>query len=82
MYGYTMSKAALNMQSKVLQNALGPRGYKILAVHPGWMQTRMGGANATVHPVKTAEGIYSLVQRAWKSDDPIYMDYDGRPLDW
>ncbi len=30
-FAYCMSKAALNMQSKILQNYLGPRGFKVLA---------------------------------------------------
>ncbi len=48
-FAYSMSKAALNMQSKILQNHLKPRGFKILAVHPGWMRTDMGGADADIH---------------------------------
>ncbi|HEY1405805.1 MAG TPA: SDR family NAD(P)-dependent oxidoreductase, partial [Spirochaetota bacterium] len=42
-YGYCMSKAALNMQSVILQNKLKPHNVKVLAIHPGWMRTDMGG---------------------------------------
>jgi NAD(P)-dependent dehydrogenase (short-subunit alcohol dehydrogenase family) len=41
-----MSKAALNMASVILQNYLREKGIKVLAVHPGWMRTRMGGEDA------------------------------------
>src|SRR5512140_597690 len=41
-FAYSMSKAALNMQSRILQNFLKPRGIKVLAVHPGWIRTDMG----------------------------------------
>lgn len=81
-FAYTMSKAALNMQSKILQNYLGPRGYKILAVHPGWMRTDMGGPNAEIAPEEAAEGILALVNRSWKTDDVIYLDYRGQPMTW
>ena len=81
-YVYCMSKAALNMQSKILQNHLGPRGFKVLAIHPGWMQTDMGGPTADIHPDAAAEGIVELATRDWSSDDEIYLDYCGNPMRW
>jgi NAD(P)-dependent dehydrogenase (short-subunit alcohol dehydrogenase family) len=42
-FGYTMSKAALNMAVKTLYNHLRPDGYTFRLYHPGWMRTYMGG---------------------------------------
>jgi NAD(P)-dependent dehydrogenase (short-subunit alcohol dehydrogenase family) len=81
-FAYSMSKAALNMQSKILQNYLKPRGFKVLAVHPGWMQTDMGGADADIPADEAAEGIFRLAEKNWNPDDEIYMDYRGQPLPW
>ena len=81
-FAYSMSKAALNMQSKILQNYLKPRGFKILAVHPGWMITDMGGAQADIQPDEAAEGIFHLAEKNWDPGDEIYMDYRGQPLSW
>jgi NAD(P)-dependent dehydrogenase (short-subunit alcohol dehydrogenase family) len=81
-FAYCMSKAALNMQSKILQNYLGPRGFKVLAVHPGWMHTNMGGPDAPLPPGESAEGIFQLATREWITADPIYMDYRGNLLPW
>lgn len=81
-FAYSMSKAALNMQSKILQNYLKPRGFKVLAIHPGWMQTDMGGVGADIPADDAAEGIFQLAEKKWKPDDAIYMDYRGRPLPW
>jgi NAD(P)-dependent dehydrogenase (short-subunit alcohol dehydrogenase family) len=81
-FPYCMSKAALNMQSKILQNYLKPRGYKVLAVHPGWMRTNMGGPDAPLAPDESAEGIFQLAAKEWKVEDPIYMDYLGNLLPW
>lgn len=81
-YGYTMSKTALNIQSKVLQNYLKPKGFKVLALHPGWMRTDMGGPDADISPEQSAEGIIQLVNRDWSSDEGIYFDYRGVPLPW
>jgi NAD(P)-dependent dehydrogenase (short-subunit alcohol dehydrogenase family) len=81
-FAYCMSKAALNMQSKILQNDLGPKGFKVLAVHPGWIQTDMGGPGADIHPDVAAAGIFRLATRAWNPNDEIYLDYEGNPLRW
>ena len=81
-FAYCMSKAALNMQTKILQNYLKPRGFKVLAVHPGWMRTNMGGQEASISPDESAAGIFQLAAREWQADDPIYMDYRGVALPW
>lgn len=81
-YGYAMSKAALNMQSKILQNYLKPKGIKILALHPGWVRTNMGGPDADISPKESAEGIAKLVVKDWTLDEGIYFDYRGIPLAW
>ena len=79
---YCMSKAALNMQSKILHNYLKPRGFKVLAVHPGWMRTNMGGPSAAIDSDESAAGIFDLAAREPKPDDAMYMDYRGEPLPW
>jgi NAD(P)-dependent dehydrogenase (short-subunit alcohol dehydrogenase family) len=81
-YAYCMSKAALNMQSKILQNYLADKGFKVLAVHPGWMRTDMGGPEADLHPDESAAGIFELATRDWSPDDPIYVDHRGTPMQW
>jgi NAD(P)-dependent dehydrogenase (short-subunit alcohol dehydrogenase family) len=82
-FDYGMSKAALNMQSVLLQRYVKPEGIKVLAVHPGWMRTDMGGAEADISPETAAEGIYELANK-YKGDleGPMYMDYSGRLFKW
>jgi NAD(P)-dependent dehydrogenase (short-subunit alcohol dehydrogenase family) len=81
-YAYCMSKSALNMASMILQNDLRGRGFKVLAIHPGWMRTDMGGQNADIHPDESAEGVFRLAMRPWKAEDAIYLDYRGTVLPW
>ncbi|HEX5042542.1 MAG TPA: SDR family oxidoreductase [Candidatus Polarisedimenticolaceae bacterium] len=44
-YAYRMSKAALNMAVRNLAHELGREGFVVLAIHPGWVRTRMGGGD-------------------------------------
>ncbi len=81
-FGYCMSKAALNMQSKILQNRLSEFDIKVLAVHPGWMKTDMGGVEADIYPEEAAKNITFLANRKWNNDDPVYIDSNGKPLYW
>ena len=81
-FAYCMSKTALNMQCKILQNYLKAEGFKILALHPGWMQTDMGSPDADFPPEVPAQAIYDLTTREWSPTDPIYMNYDGSLRPW
>ncbi|MGI6333534.1 MAG: SDR family NAD(P)-dependent oxidoreductase [Saccharofermentanales bacterium] len=40
-YAYCMSKAALNLASRLLINDFSPKGIRVLCIHPGWMRTDM-----------------------------------------
>ena len=81
-FDYCMSKAALNMQSILLQNYLRKDRIKIIAVHPGWMKTDMGGMKADIDSNESAEAIYSIAEKDFALNDPIYMDYKGKIMHW
>jgi NAD(P)-dependent dehydrogenase (short-subunit alcohol dehydrogenase family) len=51
-----MSKAALNMPTRLLAFDLKPYNITTITVHPGWMRTKMGGANAVLSPAESARG--------------------------
>jgi len=88
-YAYTMSKAALNMQTRILHNYLSPRGFKIKAIHPGWVRTDMGGKEADLDPATSAGGIFNVIQRVAAGElatkeggEGIFLDYQGKILRW
>ncbi len=81
-YAYCMSKAALNMASVILQNYLRDKGIKVLAVHPGWMRTRMGGEDAKYDTQESARAILALAVREWRMDGPVFVDHTGSPMRW
>ncbi|MBP7902404.1 MAG: SDR family NAD(P)-dependent oxidoreductase [Spirochaetes bacterium] len=81
-FDYCMSKAALNMQSILLQNYLKKDRIKLIAVHPGWMRTDMGGMKADISSKESAEAIYSIAEKDFALNDPIFMDYKGKIIHW
>ncbi|MER3547028.1 MAG: short-chain dehydrogenase [Rhodanobacteraceae bacterium] len=79
---YAMSKAALNMAVKRLAAELSPRGIVVMALHPGWVKTAMGGAGATLEPATSVKAMLDLIERAKPDDGGKFLAYDGAPLPW
>lgn len=80
-FDYCMSKAALNMQTVILQNYLKSRNIKVLAIHPGWFRSDMGGPNAHLAVSEAAEGVVKIIDQ-FGSDlhNPVYIDYNGKTI--
>ena len=81
-YAYCMSKTALNMASRILQNDLHNEGIKVLAVHPGWFSSDMGGKAAPITPAAAAEQVVSLLMKSFDLKDPIYFGPAGETMPW
>lgn len=80
---YAMSKAALNMATRLLAAELAPQGTVVTSLHPGWVQTDMGGAAA---PLAVSEAATLLLDRilALTPDDAgrFLASEDGSELPW
>jgi NAD(P)-dependent dehydrogenase (short-subunit alcohol dehydrogenase family) len=78
---YTSSKAALNMLTVILAQELKGTKVKVNSVHPGWVQTDMGGADA---PMQIEEGAKSAVEMALIGDDGPTGSFQhlGETLPW
>lgn len=79
-YSYRASKAALNMINKSLS-----RDYNWLTsivVHPGWVQTDMGGSQAPVKVADSAEGILKVISQVNLEQSGGFFDYKGNKLPW
>ena len=79
-YAYRSSKAALNAITKSM--ALDLKGITVVAVHPGWVQTDMGGRHALLTPEHSIQGIKTLLEHLSLNDSGGFFAYDGTPLPW
>jgi len=81
---YRVSKAALNMVVRCTQ-AEQP-GITVLAFHPGWVQTEMGGAQAPLTPEQSATSLRQTLERIRTQPRPedrgAFLNHDGTPLPW
>lgn len=81
-YAYNASKTALNMGWKSLSVDLKGRGITCVVLHPGWVSTDMGGAQAPVTPPQSVAGMTTVVAGLQAADNGRFINYDGTPIPW
>ena len=81
-YAYRMSKAALNMGFKSFAIDTEPRGVISLVMHPGWVQTDMGGPNALITTEQSVSGMLDAASRATQSDSGKFLGWKGNEIPW
>jgi NAD(P)-dependent dehydrogenase (short-subunit alcohol dehydrogenase family) len=79
---YAISKAALNMLTKVAHNNLTPAGIATVAVHPGWVRTDMGGPEAPRTPEETMAGLIRVLDGLTLEDSGRFLQWNGEELPW
>jgi len=82
MYAYRASKTALSQFNKILASELGPQGFVFTVLHPGWVQTEMGGANATLTPQESVRGLVGVIEKLGPDDNGRFYDYQGKTIPW
>ncbi|VDH94504.1 C-signal-like isoform X2 [Mytilus galloprovincialis] len=82
LYPYRTSKAALNMLTKNMNLDLKSEGILCFCIHPGWVQTDMGGPNAAVTKDKSIAGILDVMSKMNGETSDIFVDYNGKSLPW
>lgn len=79
---YAISKAALNMVSKMLSIALAGHGITVIAISPGWVSTDMGGADATLLPIDSVAGMLRVIDSLTLADTGNFLDHHGTKIAW
>ncbi|MCB0272472.1 MAG: SDR family oxidoreductase [Bdellovibrionales bacterium] len=77
-YGYRASKCALNMINKNLSLEL-PH-ITTVVMHPGWVQTDMGGANAPITIEESVNALVQTIDRFATNDSGGFFERTGEPI--
>ncbi len=81
-YAYCTSKAALNKFMKMAALELGKKGINVCVIHPGWVQTDMGGPNADITPKESAAGIVETIDKLNADTNGSFWKWNGEAHGW
>ncbi|HEY9268020.1 MAG TPA: SDR family oxidoreductase [Methylotenera sp.] len=81
-YIYRTSKVAANMVMKSLAIDLKPYGISVAALHPGWVQTEMGGPGALIDTRASVSGLRNVIEHLNLDNSGQFITYDGKVINW
>ena len=81
-FGYSGSKATMNMYTRCLVLEPEMEGITIIALHPGWVRTDMGGPDAPLTTAESAEGILRVIEALTREDNGKFFTWEGKELPW
>lgn len=70
------------MATKSLSIDLKTSGILTVSIHPGWVKTVMGGANAPLEVEQSVTGICNFLKTINESHNGGFFDYEGKVLPW
>lgn len=79
---YRSSKAALNAALRNLALTLEPENFTVVGVHPGWVQTDMGGKMARITVTESVDALRTLIGKLIPVQSGSFLDYDGSVIAW
>lgn len=79
-YSYRISKTALNMFNKSF--SIDFPQIKSVVLHPGWVQTDMGGPNARITVEESVSGLIKVIENLDENQSGGFLNYKGEPLPW
>jgi len=74
-FPYHYTKAALNMATYLVAADLEPSGILVTAIHPGWVQTDMGGPHGALTPFDSISGCLKVITA-------LGEEHRGKLFDW
>ncbi len=81
-YAYRISKTALNMATRSMAIDLEPRGIIAFVIHPGWVQTRMGGSSALIDTETSVSNMLDVIDDADASTSGTFQEWNGNVIPW
>ncbi|BAJ02112.1 SDR family oxidoreductase [Shewanella violacea] len=81
-YIYRSSKAAVNSVVKSLSVDLTEDNIAVVALHPGWVRTQMGGINGLIDTHESVTGLKRVLDKLDMSQTGLFLDYRGQEIPW
>ncbi|MBN3562521.1 SDR family oxidoreductase [Aliamphritea spongicola] len=81
-YIYRSSKTAVNQVVKSLSVDLAPMNISVVSLHPGWVQTEMGGPNALISTTESVNGLQQILLQAGPDQSGQFLEYNGNTIPW
>lgn len=81
-YIYRSSKTAVNMVMKSLALDVKSNGVCVVTLHPGWVQTDMGGPNGLINTQTSVAGLRKVIADLSLSNTGKFIAYDGKEIAW
>lgn len=81
-YMYRSTKTAINMVMKSLSVDLAPAGIAVVTLHPGWVETDMGGPNALINTETSVAGLRQVIDNLSLDNTGRFIAYDGKEIAW
>jgi len=81
-YAYRSSKAALNKVMQVIAKDLESENILVCPIHPGWVQTDMGGPSADITVNESAAGIIRFMDSMASEQSGRFWKWNGEEHPW
>ena len=82
MYIYSTTKAAVGKAGKILSLDWAEEPITVSIMHPGWVQTDMGGPTAEITAEESASGIRNVINGLTKEDSGNFYKWNGEIHPW
>lgn len=82
LYGYRMSKAALNAAGRSLSLDLKPRGIAVVLLHPGYVATALNHFSGNLTTEQSATGLIARIDELTLESTGRFIDHQGEALPW
>jgi len=79
---YRASKAMVNQLMRSLAARAKRDAIAVMVVHPGWVRTDMGGAQASLSPTESATALKRIISDLDLAHTGSFVNYDGDVLPW
>ncbi len=81
-YGYRMSKAALNAVGVSLAQDLKAQGIAVTLLHPGWVRTEMTNQNGLIDAAESASGLLKRIDALTLETTGGFWHSNGEKIPW